>query len=302
VLTEADRGKWVVVEYVSTGAAALLFKTDQMLRYGLASAIVQNDEDLKQFFGARNIMRLDQSWSEGMVAWLTWMPMRGLLVFIFLLALFVEMTHPGVMLPGAIAFAALVGLVAPPLLINLAAWWTLAAIAVGIILIALEVFVIPGFGVAGVAGLLLLFAGLLGTLVPTGSFFPDSPQHKNDLLYGVVTLFLSITTAGVGMYFVARNFRSLPLFNRLVLKDPVFESDHGDELLAAMGSAAAPVRKGMTGVALTPLRPAGRVELEGRIIDVVSDIGYIPAGAPVRIVSVSDFRIAVEPAPGDAKA
>ncbi len=302
VLTSADQGRWTLKEYVSSGAGPLLFKTDQMLRYGLASATVQNDAELKKFLGAKNVIRLDQSWSEGLVLWLTWTPIQGLLVVIFLIALFVEMTHPGVMLPGAIAFGALVLLIAPPLLINLASWWVVAAIGGGILMLALEILVIPGTGITGVLGLLLLFGGLIGVFVPSGSLFPDSPQQRSDLLHGVTSLFLSVTTAGVGMYFIARNFKSLPLLSRLILKDPVSD-DEGDDMLAAMAGASGPVRKGMIGVALTPLRPAGRVELGGdpgsggRILDVVADIGYIPAGARVRVASVSEFRIGVELAP-----
>ena len=305
VLTSADKGKWKLLEHVSTGAGPLLFKTDQMLRYDLASATVQNDEELKKFLGVKHIIRLDQSWSEGLVVWLTWMPIQAVLVVIFLLALFVEMTHPGLMLPGAIAFGALAVLIAPPLLINLANWWTLAAIGSGVLLITLEIFVIPGVGVAGVLGLLLLFGGLIGVFVPSGSFFPDSPQHRSDLLHGVASLLLALATTGAGMYFIVRNFKTLPLLNRLILRDPAPE-DLGDDLLAAMGEPVGPLPRGTVGTTITPLRPAGRVELApdaagegGRIIDVVSDVGYIPAGAKVRVVSVSEFRIGVELAPHD---
>jgi membrane-bound serine protease (ClpP class) len=63
-----------------------------------------------------------------------------------------------------------------------------------------------------------------------------------------------------------------------------------------MSLDAGAVKVGSPGVAITPLRPAGRVQLGDRVIDVVSEIGYIPAGAPVKVVNVTDFRIGVEPA------
>jgi membrane-bound ClpP family serine protease len=290
-----DRGRWTLVEYVSSGSGPFVFKPDQLKRYGLAAATIQNDQELRAFFGAKNLLRLEPTWSEGLVAFMTSWWVKALLVVVFLVGLFVEMTHPGVMLPGIVAMAALVGLVAPPLLADLSAWWTVAAIFTGIVLIALEIFVIPGFGIAGVLGLLLLFGGLIGTFVPSGSLFPDTPGQRSDMLFGVATLLMAVATSGVVMYFVARHFGSLPVLSRLVLKDPVFNEDHaGDEMLAAM--AHGPVRVGMSGTAITPLRPAGRVQLGDRIVDVVSDVGYVPAGAPVKITAVSDFRIAVEPA------
>jgi membrane-bound ClpP family serine protease len=294
VISSADRGRWNLVEFVSSGSGPFVFKADQLKRYSLASATIQNDEELRAYFGAKNLIRLQPTWSEGLVAFMTNQWVKAFLVVIFLLGLFVEMTHPGLVLPGAVSMCALVGLVAPPMLIDLSAWWTVAAILGGITLLALEIFIIPGFGVAGVLGLLLLFAGLVGTFVPSGSLFPDTPGQRNDMLFGVATLLMSVATSGILMYFVARHFGSLPVFNRLVLKDPTFDEDGGDELIAAM--ATGPVRIGMSGTAVTPLRPAGRVQLGDRIIDVVSEVGYIPAGAPVKIIAVSDFRIAVEPA------
>lgn len=294
LITSADRGHWSLIEYVSKGDGPYIFHNNELRHFGLSAATVQNDEELKAFFGARNLMRLRPTWSEGLVVFLTNMYVKGILVVIFLLGLFVEMTHPGVVAPGAIAFVALVGLVAPPLLIDLSTWWTIAAILGGITLIALEILVLPGFGFPGVIGLLLLFGGLVGTFVPSGSLFPDTPAQRSDMLYGVATLLMATTTAGALMFFFARHFRTLPVFNRLVLQDPVLNEDEGDDMLTAM--ATSPVRIGMSGTAITPLRPAGRVQLGDRIIDVVSEVGYVPAGASVKITAVSDFRIAVEPA------
>lgn len=300
-LTRADQGEWRLVEYVSSGAGPMVFKADDLLRYGLASEIVQNDEELKAFFGARNMIRLNPTWSEGLVGFLTWRPIQGLLVVIFLLALFIEMTSPGMGLPGTIAAVALVSLLAPPLLINMASWWVVAAIILGIALIGVEILLLPGMGVIGLMGLLLLFGGLLGLFIPDSAFFPDTPARQSDLLYGATTLLLAMTTSGILMYFAARHFGNLPMLNRLVLKDPGMVDDDdldsgGDELLAAAEpTVIAPVRVGMVGKALSSLRPVGRVEFEDRIIDVSAVDGYIPAGSQVRVSRVSEFRIDVEP-------
>jgi membrane-bound serine protease (ClpP class) len=309
VLTAADRDQWEPVTYLTNGTSGVVLTHDDLEFLGLSAATVSNDEELKAFFGAQHLTRLEPSWSEGLVAFLSSMVVKGILVAVFLLAMFIEMTHPGTVLPGSVAFLALVALVAPPLLVDLSAWWAVAAILVGIVLIVLEILVIPGFGVFGVVGLLLLFGGLIGVIVPSGSLFPGNASERQDLLYGVVTLALALATSGTGMYFFAKHFRSLPVFNRLVLQDPVWDDDSPrDEMLAAMGDPGGPIKKGMIGITVTPLRPAGRVEMgaqgsaAGRIIDVVAEMGYIPAGSRVRIVSVSDFRIGVErvdePGPG----
>lgn len=294
VFGTADAGKWTLLEYVSTGDGPLLLKTNQMLRYGLAEDIVRNDQELLARFGAKQILRLDASWSEGLVGFLTMLPVRGLLVVVFLLGLFIEMTHPGAALPGAIAIVALVGLLAPPLLINLANWWEVAAILVGIVLVLLELFVIPGFGVPGVLGILLILGGLIGTFVPEGAYFDGSPQREAGLTYGAVTTLLSFITAGVLMYFAAKHFGSLPVLNKLVLKDTTPDDESSEPMLGAMDTGAGELTVGMVGRAVTPLRPSGRVEIDGRIVDVVAEAGLIPAGAQVRVTSVGEFRIGVD--------
>jgi membrane-bound ClpP family serine protease len=301
VLTHADRGKWRLVEYVSNGEGPFVFKADQLLHYELAASVVQNDEELKVSLGAKHLLRLDQSWSEGLVAFLTLLPVRGVLLVLFLLGLFIEMTHPGVVLPGAVAAVALLGLLAPPLLIDLANWWQVAAILGGIVLCLLEIFVIPGFGVAGILGVLLLMGGLIGTFVPEGSMFPDSPARERGFLYGAVTMLLSFATAGALMYAVARNFGSIPLLNKLVLKDVALADGPEDDLLSAMREVEGPLKIGDRGVAVTPLRPAGRAEIAGRVVDVVSEFGFLDAGQPIRVVAVTEFRIGVEHALGDAR-
>jgi membrane-bound serine protease (ClpP class) len=236
------------------------------------------------------------------VAFLTWRPIQGLLVVIFLLALFIEMTSPGMGLPGTIAAIALVALLAPPLLINMASWWVVAAIVMGIIMIATEIFILPGMGFFGVLGMLLLFGGLLGLFIPDSAFFPDTPAQQNDLLYGLATLLLAVTTSGILMYFAARHFGSLPIVDRLVLKDPgVVDDDDGEDgagaelLAAAEPSLITPLQQGAVGTAITPLRPVGRVQFDDQIVDVVAAGGYIPTGARVRIYKMSEFRIDVEP-------
>ncbi len=300
VFSAADQGKYRLVEYVSDGNGPLILKTADMERYGLARQVVRNDAELMAFFGAKNLRRLDPTWSEGLVAFLTNPIVRGVLIVIFLIALFLEMSHPGVTLPGLVAGVALIAILAPPLIIGMANWWEVAAIAAGILLIALEMFVIPGFGITGILGILLLFAGLIGTFAPSGtdSLFPDSPQGRTELLYGVATVAMSIATSMVGCYFLAKHFGSLPVIGRLVLKSA--PASEVDESLFAAIAPSGEVRVGQVGEAITPLRPSGKMQVGEKVVDVVAQMGFIAAGAKVRVVGVTEFRVEVEAIEGNA--
>jgi membrane-bound ClpP family serine protease len=308
-LGERDRGQWRLVERVSDGLGVFTFKQGELFDFRLAKTAstsdgtVNTDDELKAFFGGVNLVRLDQTWSEGLVRFLTNQIVRVLLIVVFLLGLFVELTHPGLVFPACVAMTALFALIAPPLLIGMAEWWTLAAIGGGVVLLILEILVLPGFGVPGLLGLLLLFAGLVGAISPGATaLFPDSPGESGGVLHAVTTVSVSACVALVGMYFAGKHLGRLPILNRLVLQGHG-ESDEGGGVLAAMvEDPAGPVRVGEVGQAVTPLRPAGRVQVGEQIIDVVADIGYIASGERVRVTGVSSFRITVERVGGPSAA
>ncbi len=306
VLTAGDAGKWESLGAITDGTGAATFNADDMLFYNLSANPVEvgaggarvkpirTEADLKEFLGAENIIRYDMSWSEHLVEFLTHNVVRGILIVIFLVSLFIEMSHPGVVLPGIVALIALAGLLAPPLLIGMAAWWEIAAILAGLVLLGLEAFVIPGFGVFGVLGCIFLFGGLVATFVPGSNVFPDTPQGRSDMLWGVTTIILSVFTAGMAMWGIAKHFGSLPMLNRLVLKDTPPDDD-GPGMLAAMeDTTEVEVRPGDVGFTITPMRPAGRVQVKERVVDAVAELGFIAAGESIRVTSVDGLRIGVE--------
>lgn len=288
-------GQYREVEYVSDGHGLILLKSDKMMSYGVASAVVHNDAELRAFFGAPSMARINPSWSVGLVRFLTHPICRGVLLIVFLLALFIEMTHPGVILPGAIAAVCLVALVLPPVLVDLAAWWAVAAIVVGILSLAVELFLIPGFGVFGVLGIVLLFGGLLGIFVggPAG-LFPSTVRGRNDLAFGATTMLISTITALILMYFVAKHLPTLPVVGRLVLEGRHGQAADAEGLLAAMADPETIIAVGEEGRTLTSLRPAGRAQFGDRIVDVVTDMGFIDSGEPVRVTAADRFRVVVE--------
>ena len=291
-ITEADRGHYRLIEYVSDGQGPIVMKHGDMGQFGFLEATIASDDEIAAYFGATTIRRLDPSWSEVFAGLMTTRLVRFVLIAVFLVALFIELTHPGVTLPGAIAVIALVGLVGPPMMIGMANWWEVAAIVGGLVFIGVEIFVLPGFTVFGALGLLSLFAGLVGTFVKQepGHLFPDSPQGGQDMLYGVVTILLSCVSAVVAMYFIGKHFGSLPIISRMVLGDPT----ESDELMLAINPASgSPVTPGQTGSTITPLRPAGRAMIGDQMVDVVAEVGFIESGVPVRVVEASAFRIVV---------
>ncbi|MDX2018008.1 MAG: ATP-dependent Clp protease proteolytic subunit [Planctomycetota bacterium] len=312
VLRAAERANWELLGRISDGSGPLVLKADDLRYFGLASNItpsasapldptratlnaINSDEQLRAYLGGKHIVRLDQSWSEGLVSFLQNFWVRAILIAVFILGLFIEMVHPGLVVPASLAFLALVGLVAPPFLVGMAAWWEIAAIGAGIALILLEILVIPGFGVTGIAGLILLSAGIVGTFIPAGSgVFPTSPSQRSGLVDGVTALLLAFATAGIGIFFITRYAGSLPFLTKFVLKDPE-PFDAQESLFRAIDPEAGnPVRVGDTGLTTTLLRPSGKARFGDRIVNVASELGSIDAGAAVRVTRLADMNIFVE--------
>lgn len=302
--TARDASRYELVHYATDGQTLLTLKEGDLKLYGLANpdVTIRTDEELKAFVGATHLRRLDQSWSETIVAFMTQgfsgLVVRGVLIIVFLMAMFIEMSVPGVGLPGAIALVALGGLIVPPMLIGAASWWAGAMIVLGVGLIMLELFIFPGFGLPGIAGMVMLLAGLVGTFADVGQLFPGTgPGRGTDLAWALSVVLIAVFLAGTGAYLFTRYTHKFPIAGRLVLADRQIVGDEDEDMLMAMAPVPAtegPVPVGASGRAITPLRPSGTAEINDRLVDVVSDFGFIDAGEPVRVSSVTPYRVGVE--------
>ena len=286
------RADFVRAGYICDGTSAIVMNQDDMLDLGFAPEVIRGDAQLKSFFGADDLDRSDMSVTEHAARFLTNPLVRGGLIVVLLLGLFIEMISPGLVLPGTVAIGAVVLLLAPPLLVGLAGWWEVIAIVAGLALLGVELLVLPGFGIFGLLGVVALFTGLVGTFLPNDAGLMSAAASRERLVWGVSTVLLAVVTSLVGMWFIGRNFGSIPLMNRLVLDA---SRDEPEGTLSAMASPDAEVLVGERGVTLTPLRPSGSAEFEGRPIDVVSGLGYIEAGTRVEVTQIEGYRVVVAP-------
>ncbi len=294
VITPADKGKYRFIGYITDGSAAIVMREDQMDYFGFSSGIVQDEQDLAAFMGAKQLVRFNESPTEKLARFLSNIYVRYVLIVVLLISLFVEMVMAGTGIAGAVALGALVLLLGPSAMIGLSGWWEVIAIVVGIVCLALEAFVIPGFGVCGVIGFVALFAGLVGTFVTFGGTM-STPEMQRQLLTGAVTVLLALVTAGIGWWLIIRNARNLPLFDRLILSGASgVGGTPAKSMLHAIRVDDGSVRVGSEGVTTTPLYPLGQAEINGQIEDVHAAFGFIERGVAVRVVKKSGLRIEVE--------
>ena len=204
---------------------------------------------------------------------------QGILIMIMIGGIYFEMQAPGIGFPLIAALTAALLYFAPLYLEGLAEHWEILLFIAGIVLIIFEIFVIPGFGVAGISGIVLIVAGLTLSLVDNVSFRFEGTaalgQLARALFTVVISVFLSFAIALLG----TKRFAFSKTLSGLAL-DTV--QDHKEGYIGI--DARQKEMIGKTGTAFTILRPSGRIEIEGEIFDARSEISYIEKGEKIRVV------------------
>ena len=223
---------------------------------------------------------------------LIWWPVRGVLIVIMLVGFFFEMASPGAGTFGAVALSAMAILLLAPLMVGLAEWWTAIIVILGLLLVVLELFVIPGVGFIGILGGLLLFAGLVGTFLGPD---PIGSTTRAEVLRGIATTAAGFFGAGVIIWLLFRHVPNLPLSRKFVLAEAVGgPASRNSPPPPAPHDPMEGIEVGSLGTAATDLRTSGRVSIGDRMVDARSVDGYISEGSTVRVTEVDSFGIQVE--------
>lgn len=200
---------------------------------------------------------------------------QGLLIMLIIGGLYFELQSPGIGFPLAIAILAGILYLAPLYMDGIAQNWEIIVFVLGIILVALEVFVIPGFGVAGISGIILVIVGLSLSMVDNFSFDLKDVDATN-LITAFTTVVVSMLLGlGLSIYLTSRMWGKGPFDKLALLSDQKIED----------GFVGVPTENvnviGKDGITQTVLRPSGKVLIENEIFDAVSEEGFIDKGTKV---------------------
>ncbi len=219
---------------------------------------------------------------------------HGLLIMIIIGGLYFELQTPGIGFPLATAVLAAVLYFAPLYLEGLAENWEILLFIVGVGLLAIEIFAIPGFGVAGAAGITAILIGLTMAMVDNFVFDTGNvPLILNTVFksFGIVigAFILSLLIS----LFTAQKLFTSSLFPNLALHDTQRKEEG---FLGVEGKYSGLI--GKEGVAHTVLRPSGVVEIEGDYYDAKAEFGYVSKGTKVKVIRYETGQIVVEEVEG----
>lgn len=215
------------------------------------------------------------------------------LVAIGVIGLIFEFKFPGTTFPGSVAAIAFV----------LFFWChsfagdgrdggiTILAILLfllGLIFLGIEVFLVPGLCFAGVAGVALMFIGLI---LVTLDHWPTDQNDWANVGASFGSIAIGMALAVVSAFAITWSLPNLPILNRMVLKPPAEETDTASVSLSNSGTLAL---LGAIGVAVTHLRPSGKAQFGEQFVDVLAEGGYVAPGGRVRVVEIEGPRIVVK--------
>jgi membrane-bound serine protease (ClpP class) len=263
----------------------------------LAERPVADLDDLKARLNLPATLRLmpvDKTWVDAVVFILNNPFMVMFLFMVGIGSLYLELHFPSGMF-GILSCVCFALFFWSKFLGGTAGWLEVILFLLGAGCLAIEIFMLPGFGVFGLSGILLLMASVVMASQSWGNFEPYADVRQ--MMYSLGTF------AGAGIAVLAlavafgRYLPHIPFMEGMILAPPN-QSGNADEPRLAPGllpesPATMGELVGVQGVAASLLRPAGKAELQGRMIDVVSDGPFIPAGSTIEVVSTSGNRTVV---------
>ena len=279
-IAEAMVDPQLEIEGISPAGQVLTLTAEEAIKVGYCEGLAENINDVLKLAGIQDyeIKTYKPSTIEAIVIFLLNPLVRAILIILIVAGIYIEMQTPGIGFPLVVAITAALIFFAPSYLHGLTENWEILVFAAGVILIALEIFVIPGFGITGISGIILVIVGLTMSLVDNIIFEYEGIRAWDKVLKAFFLVIFSILISFVISIILSKKLLTAKSF-RLALntvqdkKEGYIGIDtHQKEMI------------GKYGVAYTVLRPSGVVEIEGELFDAKAEIGYISKGEKVKVL------------------
>ncbi len=279
----------IAIEGIIEAGRVLTFTSSEALRHGFSEGMAENISEVLELAGLENYVVVEQQlgFVDRVIGFLIHPIVSGILIMLILGGIYFELQTPGIGFPLLAAFSAALLYFAPLYLEGLATHYELVLFGLGIVLVAIELFAIPGFGVTGVLGVLFIISGLALAMVGNQGFdFTGVPalEVTRAFLIVIIAFFLSLTSS----FYLGRKLFTTSRFGELALNTVQTTSEGYTSADPRMKILA-----GKTGIAFTVLRPSGKVEIEDEVYDATALTGFIDKGESVRVVRYETSQIFV---------
>lgn len=288
-----------IAESMVDTAGVLSLTPKEAIKVGYCEGIAETVEEvinkvtLDKSFVIKN-MEDDMTWLDKLIQILLNPLLQSIFMMMIVGGIFVEIRTPGIGLPLVTAIVGALLYFAPLYVEQLAVSWEILLFVVGLVLIALEIFVIPGFGVAGISGIVAVVASLAFAMIDNTDLLRwDGTINLQPLLRPVALVIFSLTAAVFGSVWLVRRLYNTRSFDAIALRQEMKAEDGFTGVVSGLDH--------LVGEELTvfaDLKPAGKVSTaDGRVYEAILAFGgYAEKGSPVRVIRTEQGRLYCEKA------
>ncbi|MFN4958979.1 MAG: NfeD family protein [Cyclobacteriaceae bacterium] len=279
----------IAIDSVKEAGKVITFTTSEAIENGYCEGKVDSIEEILKKNNVTNydIETFRLGATEKIIAIFLNPFISGILILIIIGGIYFELQTPGVGFPLFAAIVALVLYLVPYYLNGLAEYWEIIALFIGLVLIVVEVFVIPGFGVAGVAGITLTVVSLI-LIMLNNDFFNFDFVPMGDIVVATFATLGGIAGGGLLLFFGGARLSNTQAFKRIALTDTQ-ESKEGYTV-----NASASALVGKKGTAYTVLRPSGKVMIDNQLYDAFTRGEFIEKGEAIEVISSEGVTLKVK--------
>ncbi|GHS91576.1 hypothetical protein FACS1894203_2570 [Bacteroidia bacterium] len=287
-IAEAMVDDRIFIPNVTDSGKILTLTAQEALNLGYCDGIAESvDEVITKYLGypEYRLVQYKPAWNDSFKGFLMSPAIQAILIMIIIAGIYFELQTPGFGFPSIAALTAAIFYFSPLYIDGLVQNWELLVFIIGIILILLEIFVVPGFGITGISGIILVTMGLVLSLIDN-NFFSFEGVTNPELGQAVLTVLSGLILGFLVMLWLSSRIGEKGLFRKVAL-----HADLGNSISVDVHEKTL---IGKHGEALTVLRPSGKVMIDNEIYDAVSNIVYIEKGESIVVVRFENAQLYVE--------
>ena len=279
-IAEAMVDEKIQVDSISQEGEVITFSTNEAIENGFCEAELNSIEEILKRNNIENykVEKYELSSTENIISLFLNPIVSSILILLIIGGLYFELQTPGIGFPIMASIVALILYLTPYYLNGLAENWEIFLFLIGMIFIIIEIFVIPGFGVAGIFGLALTIGSLM-LLMLNNDVFDFTFVVSKDILNASGSILIAVLGFGLLLFFGGIKFTESQAFKRVMLEDTqdlnkgYISRKYSDKLI------------GKSGKAMTILRPSGKITISDKIYDATTSGEYIEKNSKIIVLS-----------------
>ncbi|MBR5862522.1 MAG: nodulation protein NfeD [Bacteroidales bacterium] len=283
-----------IAESMVDTANVLSLTPEEAVKVGYCEGIYESEVEVATAVAGDNDfviknMEDDLTWIDRLIQFLLNPLLQSIFMMMIIGGIFVEIRTPGIGLPLVTAIVGALLYFAPAYVGHLAEHWEILMFVVGLVLIAIEIFVIPGFGVCGISGIVLVVVALALSMVDNVEFHRwDGTLDLQPIIMPLGIVILSATAAVFGSVWLVRRLYETRSFDHIALRQEMKSSEGFTGVVSGLEGLI-----GETVEVFTDLRPGGKVRTsDGRIVEATLKFGgFASKGEKLTVLGAEQGRL-----------